>query len=88
MSEEKKLKFVCREITETKVADEIHVGMKFRCGTMFGTAEFEVVKIDREKGTADTRSGRTGGYLERREDGWYDQHTHFNLDGVLKVTFV
>jgi len=81
------IKFYVAISRETKVADEISLGQELEMDTMFGVRVFTVTSIDRENGTADTRSGRLCGILERRDDGWYDQHIHGNLDGLEKVKF-
>lgn len=83
----KDIKFSVVISHETKVADEIDLGQELEIFTMFGERVFTVTSIDRENGTADTRSGRLCGFLKRRNDGWYDQHCHGNLDGLEKVKF-
>jgi len=76
------------ETHETKVADEIHVGMELSIETMFGPGKFQVIEMDPDVGSARAMSGRMFAILQRREDGWYDQHIHGNADGVLRVKFV
>jgi hypothetical protein len=75
-------------VKETKVADTIHVGLELDIRTLLGRLHFEVVNIDEESGTAEIRSGRTIGQLRRKEDGWYDQHWHGNVDAISGVKFI
>jgi hypothetical protein len=74
--------------TETKVADDIVIGLPLRLLTpLFGPGDFVVTAIDRDKGTATAMSGRLVALLAKRDDGWYDQHIHGNLDAVQRVQF-
>ncbi len=69
---------------ETKVADTLHVGLVLTVQTLFGPGTFTVDIIDETTGTASakSRSGNTGIQLLRKPDGWYDQHTVINLEGL------
>lgn len=74
--------------TETKVADEIQLNQELEIRTLFGVCRFTVTEIDRDAGTATITSRRLVGWLKKREDGWYDQHCHGNLDAIERVYFV
>src|SRR5690606_28005266 len=76
-----------REVHETKVADEINVGMEVTIMTLFGPGKVRVTEINREAGNARAVSNRIVAFLERRDDGWYDQHCHGSLDAIAKVQF-
>jgi hypothetical protein len=86
-SDSKTLNFFCQEVTETKVADQISVGFKFWMSTLFGIRAAEVIAVDEEAGSADTKVGGHQGLLKRKDDGWYDQHILFNPDMLARVKF-
>lgn len=82
------IRFFAQEVTETKVADEIHSGFTFAATTLFGVGRAVVTSIDVDSGTAETRLGENlVGWLKLKEDGWYDQHTTTNMKGGTKLTF-
>jgi hypothetical protein len=86
-SESRILSFSCEEVTETKVADQISIGFRFWAQTIFGIRAAEVIAIDDAAGSADTKVGGHQGFLKRKDDGWYDQHTVGNPDSIAKVQF-
>lgn len=75
---------------ETKVADNIHVGMVLNVLTLSGPGTFTVDNIDETAGTASAKrgSGNTGIQLLRKYDGWYEQHTVINYEALERVIFV
>lgn len=83
-----KIRFQAAISTETKVADDIHVGLKLVVMTLFGPLRMTVDWVDHDAGKATMLSSAgTVGFLERRDDGWYDQHCHGSLSAIDKIKF-
>jgi hypothetical protein len=87
MPPEKEIKFFAEIQTETKVADEIFIGMELELLTLFGRRIFTVFEVNRKFESATARSGKMLAPLKLKEDGWYDQHININEDCLDKIKF-
>lgn len=79
-------KFFAREETDTKVADELHVGFQLWLVTVLGTIEATVTSVD--DNSAVVESGGLKANLMRKADGWYDTHRLVNPECMSKAVFV
>lgn len=71
--------------TETKVADEIEIGFVYDSIDIFGDdVQCRVIKIKDGYATAEI-GPRLHVVLKQKEDGWYDQHCHFDPEAIVKI---